>query len=92
VYRFTQVKSTYKINDNEKAFNEDNDDLIEADINDNSLYKSHQLDELNLKIGGNEIIRFSSACNKLNVSIRHVINLHDGLKILLETLNNLEQP
>ncbi len=78
---------TYKVNDYEQAINEENDDLIELEINDSSLYKSNQIDELNLQIGGNEIIRFSCACHKLNVSIRHAINLHDDFKLLLATLN-----
>jgi hypothetical protein len=57
------------------------------EINDSSIYKSNQIDELNLQIGGNEIIRFSCACHKLNVSIRRAINLHDDFKLLLATLN-----
>jgi len=57
------------------------------EINNSSIFKSNQIDELNLQIGGNEIIRFSCACHKLNVSIRHAINLHDDFQLLLATLN-----
>jgi hypothetical protein len=48
---------TYKENDYQKAINEEIDDSIQAEINDNSLYKSDKVDELNLNIDGNEIIR-----------------------------------
>ena len=48
---------TYKVNDYEEANHEENDDSLELEINDSSIYKSHQVDELNLHIGGNEIIK-----------------------------------
>jgi hypothetical protein len=68
-----------------------NDDSESININFDNLHndsrKVSSLENLNIEIGGNQIIRYSCGNHKLNLALRHAISLHPEFLEILFNLN-----
>ena len=82
------VRYTHPI---KREFKEDGQFEIEIDFEFDkhhyNLNRGSKLDTLYIEIVGNKISRFSCGNHKLNLALRHAIQLHDGLSTILFNLN-----
>ena len=63
--------------------------LVANNITSSNFYNqssNRSLENLDLRIGGNQVSRFSCSEHKLNVALRHAFDLHQDFKSLLGLL------
>ena len=61
--------------------------VVEFDKHHYNLNKGSPIENLIIEIGGNKIARYSCGNHKLNLALRHAIQLHEGLSTILYNLN-----
>ena len=76
------------LNDNNSIEHEEDNSIIYTTEQNNSQYDiSNGIEELELKIGENDISRFHCGNHKLNVALRQAFELHVEFREILEQLN-----
>jgi len=76
------------LNDNNsKELEEDNSIIYTTEQNNSQYDISNGIEELELKIGENDISRFHCGNHKLNVALRQAFELHVEFREILEQLN-----
>jgi hypothetical protein len=61
--------------------------VVEFDQHHYNLNKGSPIEKLTIEIGGNKIARYSCGNHKLNLALRHAIQLQEGLSTVLYNLN-----